>query len=78
MILNPALMLALFPRRDASTRTEPATKKQRLLPTPPATQNSQLSFADVLERIQLDAQENTRAFLPLIDPHAHSLITRRV
>jgi hypothetical protein len=43
------------------------------LPTPPATQSSQSSFADVLERIKLDAQENTRAFLPLIDLHARSL-----
>ncbi|KAH9995602.1 delta DNA polymerase [Russula vinacea] len=43
----------------------PATKKQRLLPTPPATQgsqqDSQSSFADVLERIQLDARENTES-----------------
>jgi hypothetical protein len=54
-------------------RAEPATKKQKLSPTPPETQDSQSSFADVLARIQLDAQGSTRAFLALIDMHARSL-----
>jgi hypothetical protein len=63
---------------DAPTlsATGPATKKQKLLLTPPATQgsqqDSQSSFADVLERIQLDARENTGAFLsPLYACNAH-------
>lgn len=64
---------------DATTLSAtvgPATKKQKLLPTPPATQgsqqDSQSSFADVLERIQLDARENTGAFLAFSHAmHAH-------
>lgn len=78
MMLDHALMLASFPRRDSSTRAEPVTKKQKLSPTPSETQDSQSSFADVLARIQLDAQGSSRAFLTVIDLQARSLITRRV
>lgn len=51
---------------------EPATKKQKVSPTPLASQDSQSSFADVLARIQIDSQESTSAFLGL-DPRRRSL-----
>jgi len=77
MALKHALIRCFFIDATLSTKAEPATKKQKLLSTPPETQDSQESFADVLERIQLDARGSTGAFLAF-GRHARSLITRRV
>ena len=40
-----------------SVTTEPATKRQRILPTPSTSQECQSSFAEVLAKIQLESQE---------------------
>ncbi|KAH9975916.1 DNA polymerase family B-domain-containing protein [Lactifluus volemus] len=49
-------------RRATGTTVQPAAKKQKLSPTPLASQNSQSSsFADVLARIQIDSQESTES-----------------
>ncbi|KAI0255835.1 DNA polymerase family B-domain-containing protein, partial [Lactifluus subvellereus] len=40
---------------------EPAAKKQKLSPTPSASQDGRSSFADVLARIQIDSQESTES-----------------
>lgn len=41
--------------------SEPATKKQKLLPTPSTSQSSQSSFAEVLAKIQLESQESAES-----------------
>jgi len=40
---------------------EPVAKKQKLSPSPLASQDSQSSFADVLARIRMDSQESTES-----------------
>ena len=42
----------------SSATSEPATKRQRILPTPSTSQECQSSFAEVLAKIQLESQES--------------------
>jgi hypothetical protein len=60
-----------------SATSEPATKRQRILPTPSTSQECQSSFAEVLAKIQLESQESIGGYCNC-DPSFCELIGTRL